>query len=53
MNNMEMDKPNHPELHINEEPRNDFMDTVVGFAGMFTFMLVVGIIFTVIEVMTK
>jgi hypothetical protein len=50
---MEMDKTNHPELHINEEPSNDFMDTAIGFAGMFTFMLVVAIIFTVIEVMTK
>jgi len=53
MNNMEMEKANHPELHINEEPRNDFMDTAVGFAGMFIFMLVVGIIFTVIEIMIK
>lgn len=50
---MEMEKTNHPELHINEEPSNDFMDTAIGFAGMFTFMLVVAIIFTVIEVMMK
>jgi hypothetical protein len=50
---MDMDRTNHVELHVNEEPRNDFLDTAIGFAGMFTFMLVVAIIFTVIEVMTK
>lgn len=48
-----MENRNHPELHINEEPRNDFLDTAVGFAGMFTFMLVVAIIFTIIEVAVK
>ena len=48
-----MENSNHPEHHVNEEPRNDFMDTAVGFAGMFTFMLVVAIIFTVIEIVSK
>ena len=48
-----MENINHPEQHVNEEPRNDFLDTAVGFAGMFTFMLVVAIIFTVIEIATK
>jgi len=48
-----MAKTNHPEQHMNEEPRNDFMDTAIGFAGMFTFMLVVAILFTVIEVLNK
>ena len=48
-----MENSNHPEQHINEEPRNDFLDTAVGFGGMFTFMLVVAIIFTVIEILTK
>ncbi len=48
-----MKEANHPELHINEEPRNDFMDTAIGFAGMFIFMLVVAIIATVIQVLSK
>jgi hypothetical protein len=48
-----MESTNHPEQHVNEEPRNDFMDTALGFAGMFAFMLVVAIIFTVIEIAVK
>lgn len=47
---MRMSKQHHPELHVNEEPRNDFLDTAVGFAGMFTFMIVVAIIATVITI---
>ncbi|WP_106766864.1 YqzM family protein [Paenibacillus faecalis] len=30
-----------PREHINEEPRNDFSDLVVGFTGMFAFMFVI------------
>ncbi|ALS26784.1 YqzM family protein [Paenibacillus cisolokensis] len=30
-----------PRQHVNEEPRNDFLDLVVGFGGMATFMVVV------------
>ncbi len=48
-----MNESNHPELHVNEEPRNDFSDVLIGFGGMFTFMIVVAIIFTVIEIMTR
>jgi len=48
-----MENAKHPELHVNEEPRNDFLDTAVGFAGMFAFMLVVGIIFTLFEIFLK
>jgi hypothetical protein len=36
-----MDNVQDPRLHVNEEPRNDFLDVAVGFAGMFTFMVVV------------
>lgn len=36
------------ELHINEEPRNDFSDVGVGFAVAFGFFTVVTIIATVI-----
>ncbi len=48
-----MERINHPEQHVNEEPRNDFMDTALGFAGMFAFMLVVAGIFTAIEIALK
>jgi hypothetical protein len=40
----------HPELHINEEPRNDFMDTAVGFAVTLGFFTVVTIIATVLTI---
>jgi hypothetical protein len=36
-----MDNVRDPRQHINEEPRDDFMDTAMGFAGMFGFMFVV------------
>lgn len=29
-----------PREHINEEPRNDFFDLMLGFGGMFGFMFV-------------
>ncbi|HUC92536.1 MAG TPA: YqzM family protein [Paenibacillus sp.] len=36
-----MDNVQDPRNHVNEEPRNDFMDTAVGFGVFFGFMLVV------------
>lgn len=36
-----MENIQDPRLHVNEEPRDDFMDTAVGFAVMFGFMVVV------------
>lgn len=48
-----MSEMKNPELHVNEEPRNDSMDVGVGFGGMFAFILVVTIIATVVEVMSK
>lgn len=32
-----MNDVNHPELHINEEPSNDFLDTAIGFGAFFAF----------------
>jgi hypothetical protein len=46
-----MDENNHPELHVNEEPSNDFMDTAIGFAGMFGFLFLMGIVATAITLM--
>ena len=48
-----MNEPYNPELHINEEPRNDFLDLMIGFGGMFGFMFLIGIIATVIEIFVK
>ncbi len=36
-----MENIQDPRLHVNEEPRNDFNDVAMGFAGMFAFMVVV------------
>lgn len=44
-----MENIQNPELHVNEEPRNDFMDVATGFAAMFTFMAVVFIVACVIK----
>jgi len=38
-----------PREHINEEPRDDFADTAIGFAGMFGFMFVVFTIAVVVK----
>jgi hypothetical protein len=43
-----MSDSNHPELHVNEEPSNDFMDTAIGFGAMFGFLFLMGIVATVI-----
>lgn len=48
-----MSETKNPEFHVNEEPRNDSMDVGIGFAGMFTFILVVTIIATAVEILTK
>jgi len=40
----------NPELHINEEPRNDFLDVGVGFLATFGFFLVITVIATVISI---
>jgi hypothetical protein len=36
-----MENIRDPRQHVNEEPRDDFMDTAIGFAVMFGFMVVV------------
>ncbi|WP_123039460.1 YqzM family protein [Cohnella candidum] len=36
-----MENIRDPRLHVNEEPRDDFQDTAVGFGVMFGFMFVV------------
>lgn len=36
-----MENVRDPRQHINEEPRNDLKDVIVGFGGMLGFMVVV------------
>jgi hypothetical protein len=36
-----MENVRDPRQHINEEPRDDFLDTAIGFAAMAGFMTVV------------
>jgi hypothetical protein len=43
-----MSDPKHPELHVNEEPRNDFLDTGLAFGAFFGFMLLMAVVATVI-----
>ncbi|OXM87205.1 YqzM family protein [Paenibacillus rigui] len=48
-----MNDPKHPELHVMEEPTNDFMDVSLGFGVFFGVLFLIGIIATVIQVMTR
>lgn len=41
---------NHPELHVNEEPRNDFLDTAVGFGVTFGIFTLITIVATIISI---
>lgn len=41
----------NPELHVNEEPRNDFADVANGFMAMFGFVVVVTILATVFSML--
>ncbi|GKS14558.1 YqzM family protein [Paenibacillus chitinolyticus] len=44
-----MSDPKHPELHLNEEPRNDFMDVALGFGGFFAVLMIIFIIGVIIK----
>lgn len=44
-----MENVRDPRQHINEEPRDDLMDTAIGFGVMFGFMAVVFIAAVVIK----
>jgi hypothetical protein len=48
-----MNDPKHPELHVNEEPSNDFLDTAIGFGAFFGVLLLMGVAATVIQLMTR
>lgn len=46
-----MSEQHHPELHVNEEPRNDFSDVFMGFAGFFGVLFLIALVATIISVM--
>ena len=39
----------HPELHVNEEPRNDFADVGAGMIFSVSLFLIIGIIMTILS----
>lgn len=46
------DQVNRAELHVNEEPRNDFIDTAVGFGVFFGVLMMIFIVAIVIKQFT-
>ncbi|MDP5272586.1 YqzM family protein [Chengkuizengella axinellae] len=48
-----MSEARQPELHVNEEPRNDFIDVGVGFAVSAGIFFTIGIIATILSVIAK
>jgi hypothetical protein len=43
---------NDPRLHVNEEPRNDFVDVAVGMAVTFGFFFLIALVATVIQLLS-
>lgn len=48
-----MSEQHHPELHVNEEPRNDFMDVAMGFGVFFGVLFLIAVVATVISMLVK
>lgn len=48
-----MNNAPNPEAHINEEPRNDFLDVAVGMAVTTAGFFVIAILFTVISIFVR
>jgi hypothetical protein len=46
-----MSVPKHPELHVYDEQRNDFMDVGIGFGVFFGVLFLIAAIATAIQVM--
>lgn len=44
-----MNETRNPELHTNEDPRNDFLDVAMGFGGFFIFLLLIAVLATAIQ----
>lgn len=48
-----MSDSNHPEQHVNEDPRNDFLDTGLAFGAFFGFLLLMGVVATIITLVQR
>lgn len=46
-----MSDPKHPELHVNEEPRNDLIDVGIGFGVMFGVCFIIAVVATIITLL--
>jgi len=46
-----MSDSKHPEIHVNEEPRNDLIDTGVGFVAMFGLCFLIAAVATIITLL--
>lgn len=44
-----MQQPNQTEQHLNEEPRNDFNDTLFGFSVSFGIFFVIALFATILK----
>jgi hypothetical protein len=47
-----MSEIRHPEHHVNEEPRNDFMDTAMGFGVFFGVLTVIFAVAVIIKLVS-
>jgi len=43
---------NDPRLHVNEEPRNDFVDVAVSMAVTFGFFFLIALVATIIQLLS-
>jgi hypothetical protein len=48
-----MSEQHHPELHVNEEPRNDFVDVATGFGVFFGILFLIAVAATVVSILVK
>ncbi len=44
-----MQDTRHPEQHVNEEPRNDFSDTLLGFSVSFGVFFLIALFATILK----
>jgi hypothetical protein len=48
-----MSDSKHPELHVNEEPRNDFIDVAVGMAVTTIGFLLIAVLATILSLLLR
>ena len=48
-----MSEPRNPEMHVNEEPRNDFIDVAMGMAVTTGVFFLIAIVATIIGIIVN